>query len=665
MSRRWPSRPGFRIAAALAAFALVFGACEALGWRFLREPLSGALTQAAGVPVRLGGEFRLHVLGPARLRASSLVVGAAQNVDVDALLRAENVALGWRWQDAWRAAQGGPVVLQRLSASDLEAHLVRLKDGRASWALGAHRSATETASTQTRDTPMPRVEQLHLAKGNVALRDETTATQMALTASSTMDGRGMSLTAKGRLRALPVDLSARVDDSFALAQGDGAAKDVGVRVDGTVGRSTVHFEGALGGLQSEQRLDGALRLRGASLAAVGDIVGITLPQTPPFDLQGTLTHGGGTWQLDAQKFVVGSSELGGSFTFDARATPPLLTGQLTGRRLLLADLGPSIGGEGATAAPAAADGGARRVLPDRKFDLPSLRAMDAKLTVDIAQLDLNTPALAPLSKLQASVDLKDGILRIHQLRAQAPGGTVSGSMQLDGRARIAQWGADLALSGIDVARWLRVGQRPASTSVANGSAKTAATSSVNYVTGELAAKMKVTGAGQSTADIIGSLDGQVDALIRNGTVSHLLVEAAGLDLAQGLGILIRGDDALPMRCARIQLTARDGIATVARGVIDNKDTTLLVSGDLSLRKETLALMAVAKPKDVSLFTLRSPIHITGHWSAPSVGLDSGKRAGKAVAALLLSAITGPAALLPFIDLGSDTKGDPCTSTAQR
>jgi AsmA family protein len=659
MSRRWPSLPGFRIAAALAAFALVFGACEALGWRFLREPLSGALTRAAGVPVQLGGEFRLHVLGPARLRVTSLVVGAAQNVDVDALLRAENVTLGWRWRDAWRAAQGGPVVLQRLSASQLDAHLVRLKDGRASWALGAHRSVAETASTQTRDMPMPRVEQLHLAQGNVALRDETTATQMALTASSTTDGRGMSLTAKGRLRALPVNLSARVDDSLALAQGDGAAKDVGVRVDGTVGRSTVHFEGQLGGLQSEQRLDGALRLRGASLAAVGDIVGITLPQTPAFDLQGTLTHGGGTWQLDAQKFMVGSSELGGSFTFDTRATPPLLTGQLTGRRLLLADLGPSIGGEGA------ADVGAPRVLPDRKFDLPSLRAMDARLTVDIAQLDLNTPALAPLSKLQASVDLKDGVLTIHDLRAQAPGGTASGSMRLDGRASIAQWGADLALSGIDVARWLRIGQRPAATAVANGSARTAATSSVSYLTGELAAKMKVTGTGQSTADIIGSLDGQVDTLIRNGTVSHLLVEAAGLDLAQGLGILIRGDDALPMRCARIQLAARDGIATVARGVIDNKDTTLLVTGKLDLRKETLALKAVAKPKDVSLFTLRSPVHITGSWSAPSVGLDSGKLAGKAVAALLLGAITGPAALLPFIDLGSDTRGDPCTATAQR
>jgi AsmA family protein len=665
MKRRWFHRRGFRVATAVTAIALVLGTCEALGWRFLREPLSGALTRAAGVPVQLGGEFRLHLLGPARLRADSLVVGAAQEVDVDALVRAQNIALGWRWQDAWRAAHGGPVVIQHLSASQLEAHLVRLKDGRASWALGADRSASETPSPQARHMPLPRVERLHLEQGTVAVIDETTSTQMALTANSTTDGRGMAFTAKGRLRALPVDLRARVDDSFALVQGDGESSNGTVRVDGTVGRSTVHFEGRVGALQSEQRLDGALRLRGASLAAVGDIVGITLPQTPPFDLQGKLAHDGGIWRLDAQKFVVGSSALGGSFAFDSRATPPLLTGQLTGRRLLLADLGPSIGGEGGTASPAAADAGARRVLPDRKFDLPSLRAMDAELTVDIAQLDLNTPALAPLSKLQASVGLTDGILKVQELRAQAPGGTVTGSMQLDGRGSTAQWGADLTLSGIDVARWLRVGDSRAATPAANGSDVAAATSSISYLTGALAAKMKVTGAGQSTADIIGSLDGQVDALIRNGTVSHLLVEAAGLDLAQGLGILIRGDDALPMRCARFQLAARDGIATVTRGVIDNKDTTLLVTGELSLRKETLALKAVAKPKDVSLFTLRSPLHITGPWSSPSVKLESGKLAGKAVASLVLGAIAGPAALLPFIDLGSDTHTDPCTATAQR
>ncbi|MEO7644045.1 MAG: AsmA family protein [Burkholderiaceae bacterium] len=634
----------------------MFATCEILGWRFMRDPLSRSLTAAAGAPVRFDGEFKLHVLGSPRLSASSLVVGVAQGVQVAYLVRADDLNLGWRWLDVWRAMQGGTIVIKRLSALQLQVNLVRLKDGRASWAFGTKQSAG--------DTPWPRVEMLHLSKGEGTLIDETTATKLALTVNSTADGRGMDAIAQGSLHKLLVNITAHADDTFALVQGDGESQDVAVRVDGKVGATTVHYEGKVGALQTARRLDGRLRLRSTSLASVGEPLGLTLPQTPPFDLQGTLTHQGDIWQLDAQKFLVGSSALGGKFKFDSASSPPMLTGQLSGSRLLLVDLGPSIGGTREPAASAGAGSASRRVLPDKKFDLPSLSVMNAHLDVDIAQLDLNTSALAPLSKLQAIVDLKNGVLAITSLQAQAPGGKVSGSMQLDGRGDSAKWTADVDFSGVDVARWLRIDKKPAEKLAAATGKVMPAKAPVSYLTGELDAKLKVTGTGHSTAEIIGSLDGKVDALIKNGTISHLLVEAVGLDLAQGLGLLIGGDDALPMRCARVQLMAKNGLATVERGVIDNKDTTILMTGNLSLREETLSITTLAKPKDVSLFTLRSPIHITGPWSSPNVKLQGDKLAGKAIAAIVLGAIAGPAALLPFVDLGSEETADPCTRTAK-
>lgn len=665
MKGLWPRQRGLRIVAAtLASLVLVLGTCEILGWRFLRDPLSTALTGAAAVPVRFGGEFRLYVLGSPRVRASSLVVGAAQGVEVEFLVRAENIALTWRWLDAWRATRGEPIVVKRLAASHLQAHLVKRKDGRTSWALAAAKRAPDKPAPDKplagSDTPLPSVEMLHLGQGEIALIDEAAGTHLALTVNSTSDGRGIDATAKGKFRSLPVDVQAHADDPFALVGGGEARQLVPVLLEGTFGRSSVHFEGKAASILSAQRLDGTLRLRSRSLATVGEVLGITLPQTPAFDLKASVAHEGGVWQLEAQSFLVGSSELGGTFTFNSRTNPPELTGHLTGKRLHLADLGPSIGTDGRASEKGAR---ARRVLPDRQFDLPSLSAMDAHVEVDIAQLDLNTKALAPLSKLQASIDLKGGTLTIQGLRAQAAGGTATGSMRLDGRDGNAQWAGDLALSGIDVARWVRATDKPGAPQKENNNQSGSAAAPASYLTGELAAKIKVAGAGHSTADIIGSLDGQIDALIKNGTVSHLLVEAIGLDLAQGLGILIRGDKALPMRCARVRMNVRNGLAKVERGVLDNKDTTLLLTGELSLKEETLALTAVAKPKDVSLFTLRSPVHITGPWSSPNVDLEGSKIAGKAIASILLGAIAGPAALLPFIDLGSDQALDPCTDTA--
>jgi hypothetical protein len=50
----------------------------------------------------------------------------------------------------------------------------------------------------------------------------------------------------------------------------------------------------------------------------------------------------------------------------------------------------------------------------------------------------------------------------------------------------------------------------------------------------------------------------VQAWVRDGTISHVVVEAAGIDVAQALGVMIIGDDRLRMtapRCAPWPRTA--------------------------------------------------------------------------------------------------------------
>ena len=41
--------------------------------------------------------------------------------------------------------------------------------------------------------------------------------------------------------------------------------------------------------------------------------------------------------------------------------------------------------------------------------------------------------------------------------------------------------------------------------------------------------------------MLASLDGTARLWVRDGTVSHLLVEAAGIDVAQALGVYIKGE----------------------------------------------------------------------------------------------------------------------------
>ncbi|MBZ8143492.1 AsmA family protein, partial [Rubrivivax gelatinosus] len=320
-------------------------------------------------------------------------------------------------------------------------------------------------------------------------------------------------------------------------------------------------------------------------------------------------------------------------------------------------LGPAVGGDGRKKPPPAADAPAVRVLPQREFELPQLRAMDADVQVAIAELVFGGSTLEPLRQLRTRVRLTGGVLRLDALSASMGGGRVAGTTELDARSSPARWAADLRLDSVRIERWIPALQ-PARGRAGTGDARTA------YLTGVLEGALTLSGRGRSTAQILGSSDGHGRLLLRRGTVSHLMTEAAGVDLAQALGVLVRGDEALPLRCARLEFRVADGIVEPQVAVIDNRDSTVRLDGRVSLSDETLALRARVRPKDFSPLSLRTPVLIGGSFSRPEVGLDPAQLAGRAAAAAALGLLAAPlAALLPFVDAGSGESGDPCVDPA--
>jgi AsmA family protein len=371
--------------------------------------------------------------------------------------------------------------------------------------------------------------------------------------------------------------------------------------------------------------------------------------------------------------VIGTSQLAGDLLFDQRQKPSKLSGQLTGSRLALADLGPAIGAKGGDAAQedATAPG---RVLPQRRFDLPSLKAMDADVQVDINQLDFGTTAMAPLQNVKTRVRLAGGVLKLDDLKASVSGGSIAGSTQLDANASPAAWVAKLDFKAIDMAGWLRgLSTADASTSVPLAKGTAALKKERNearqggdqvvqsYLTGLLFGTVHVRGAGRSTAEILSSLDGPVKLTLRDGTLSHLATEAMGLDVAESLGVLIRGDQPLPLRCARFDMVARNGVVAPTLAVIDSVDSTIRITGQVSLRDESLALRVVTRSHDWSPLSLRTPVTVTGTLADPQVGIEAQGLVGRVLGAVALGAIAGPAAaLLPLIEQGSTSNVDPCT-----
>ncbi len=678
-------------AGAFAALALFVVISEVSGWPYLQSPLQNAMTRAGGVPVLLEGKFRVRLLWNPRLQVDQLKVGPGGGVQVPHLLDAQQVKLAWRWGDVWRWRGGGPLRVQALEVNALDAHLVRGKDGRASWQLGTPaEAASEPGADPLND--LPQVGLLRVGAGRIAVDDAASQTRLMVELSG---GEGDALpdgtragyrgSVEGRWKALPMNLQWRAGSAMPLLQdseSDSTDSDQPgtLRVEGSAGAAKVFFDGTASALLGERKLLGQLRLSGPSLAQVGAPLAVTLPQTPPFDLRGTIGYDGGVWRLQAERATIGRSQLDGDFRFDTRSTPPSLSGRLGGTRLALADLGSSVGV--APAAPAAPTGAVSRraasdgrVLPQRRFDLPSLRAMDADVQVAIAELDLGSKSLAPLKTLQTHLLLQGGVLRLQDLKAGVAGGQFSGSTSLDANADPARWATDLRFTAIDVAGWVRgLSAEPdkapapavrskAALKASRDEARRGSSQPVQaYLTGTLTGRLQATGRGRSTAEILSTMDGEAQMRLNDGTMSHLVTELAGLDLAQALGVLIRQDQPLPLRCAVLDLQLQNGVVRFRQAVLDNADSTLRIAGQVDLRDETLALQAQVKPKDFSPLALRVPIVVSGTLGAPVVSVDGPRLARKALGVLALAVAVAPAAaLLPLVDVGNRDTGDPCAA----
>ena len=637
------------------------GICELAGWPFLAAPLAKLLSDKLDRRVSFfapdntaaGSEgFRVRFLGGVSVHTPFLEIAAPSWSQTPHLVRARDVSLDLQYIDLWRTREDHPLRIERLQAAELDSELERLADGRASWKF---KPQTEPDPNPPRPLTIPEFGILQVDKGTLHYRDvplsidvnaqislvdgtiaistapapQTKATAPAETNAA--PGKVLRLSGAGRYRNLPLKVELVSSGLLPWAADGAAAVAVPLTLNATIGTAVLAFNGTAADALHLGGFSGRFTLKGPSLAAVGDPVGVTLPTTPAFHSKGVVVRRGKTWNVVINEAIIGVSHLKGALTYETDRAVPLLAGQLSGPRLLLADLGPAVG-----VTPTSAKTASGRVLPDRPFDLPSLRVMDANVLLDFDELDLGSDLLEPLRPMHAHLELADGVLTLSDLAARTGAGEFKGDLRLDGRKSVAVWNANLRWKDLQLERWIhqkRAGNAPP------------------FISGRLNGTTALQGQGRSTAQILGTLKGKFSTELRDGAMSHLVIEAAGIDIAQGLGLLIKGDKALPVTCGVADLAANDGVFRPRVMVIDTPDSTFWIDGTLSLATEAIDLRAVVSPKDFSPLALRTPLHVRGTLAKPTVSIEKGPLVKKLATAALLALANPLAALLPLIDRG--------------
>jgi uncharacterized protein involved in outer membrane biogenesis len=115
--------------------------------------------------------------------------------------------------------------------------------------------------------------------------------------------------------------------------------------------------------------------------------------------------------------------------------------------------------------------------------------------------------------------------------------------------------------------------------------------------------------------------GNTFLVMSGGEISGMLVELAGLDVAESLGFAVRGDKSIPIRCGLVDLQGKDGRMAVQSMVFDTTDSIIYGEGNIDLRDEKADIVVLPVPKDFSPLSLRSYVRARGPLNNVSVFPD--------------------------------------------
>ncbi len=455
----------------------------------------------------------------------------------------------------------------------------------------------------------------HLINGRFAMNGTMKPVIRVAANMSMTDSRlyGLPASARGTFRSQQSD-HPDVDVDMTMQLGDTRAAVKGI----------VKDPGAL------RAMDMQLTLSGRTLAELYAIVGVPLPGTPPYRIRGRLTHQAQAWELRQFSGVVGDSDLSGNFAIDRGRTPQFIKADLKSNVLDLADLSGFIGAE-KTSTGKVTTRNPSRVLPDTPYNLEKLRAANADIRFEGKRIAAER---LPVTNMSTHLVLKDGVLTLAPLNFGAAGGTLVSEVTLDARSSVIASRADIRMQGLQLAQLLP------RLKVAQASV------------GEMDARVKLAGRGNSVGAMLGSANGDVALAVGEGSASDLMLRLSNLDLANALLVLMRGDRNIPIRCVVADLAFQNGVMRPRQFVFDTAHTTLVGEGTANFAAETLDMRLVAKPRSNSMLSLRGPIVVSGTFAQPSVMPDMKRLTARGAAAIGLSAIAAPlAAIVPFVQLG--------------
>ncbi len=602
-------------------------------WNALRGPIARRASAASGREIAIRGDLDVNPWSwTPELRVSGLYIGnPARFRERGAFAEVRETEAAVRLLPLFI----GRFEFVRLDLNGADIRLYRDAEGVSNWA--------GSESRQGRQLRLPAIKRFALREGRVRLEDagRNLVLDAEFTTEETLDARNpgrFALSGEGSINRRPFEITLAGAPLINVRRDRPYEFEARIRA----GATRVSAQGAIAKPFDFNRWGADIEASGADLADLYDLIGLALPNTPPYDLRGRLEREGRQFGMPRLSGRVGDSDIAGRWTAtNQRNGRLMLEGAFRSNSLDFDDLMAVLGGAPSTergetvsaeqrrvAAALAAQG---RLLPDATLDIRRVRNMDARVSFNAARVRARN---LPLRGLAMTIGLDNGLLTIDPMVLRLTRGRISGSASINARE-------DVPVASLDV----RIADARLEQIVVmqNG----------QPITGALQGRARLTGRGASVRDAAAAADGEITLVIPSGEVREAFAELTGINVSRGLGLLLTDDQSkVDIRCGVASFRVRNGVASAQSFVVDTENVLIRGGGGVNLRNETLDLRLEGEAKEPRLLSVAAPVTLRGRLRAPQIGVDADEAIGQGGLAAVLATIAAPlAAVLPFVDPG--------------
>lgn len=394
-----------------------------------------------------------------------------------------------------------------------------------------------------------------------------------------------------------------------------------------------HIDGTLTQPLEFKAADLRFDISGPTPAQLNAITGFNLPDLPGYEGSGRLQLEDQLLRLNELSLEIGESDLSGDVRLDY-SDRPMLWATLYSRQLRTRDV--------IKAAEAVDEADKEdpdqfksedRVFDDEPLDLQPLGLLDAEIRYRADDILANN---VPLTGVELSVTLEEGLLKVEPLALGLGGGTVRVQGNLDAREPALQGDLATQIEQVNLRPLIESANLP---QVAQDTA------------GILGGKGNLRFDGESIRELMASLDGVIELAMSGGYMDMLATELVGLDVAESLVAALSDDSRVPLRCTYIRLAAEDGLAEFEQFYISTEDTNFTGGGTINFGSEELDLVIETHPKDFSIVAVDTPVFLRGTLADPKVSVDTGSLLAKGAASIVGALVAPPLAILPWVERG--------------